>query len=700
VAGTSAMPRALYDLEEEEPETGTFLQLAMTGAQSNMIRGNWEKAGDLLQMAEPIARDRKKNLSYLEFLTLNGRLLEAKGLQDEAEETFLEMVEHSRDKSDVVYSKNLIQLAGFYLRQKKYPKAAEFFKKSAQKQPANQTEIRLKKERQKGLSIVNFAGGDIDQAINLMQSADSSSFNSVEDYLQVLDTEQKEKYLLKVQSHFDIANALYVASPSRDLEGYVYNNILLTKGLAFFSTRHIERFLDKSNHQDLKQRLKKIKAAKKEVEEKLLKQFPENDRLLEKRDSLVLQERDFMQHLMGLEEYKTFDPFNVSWEHVRASLDTGEVAVEFFHGPESPLMLDTDRYFACIVEKSSAQPEIVPLFKAGKLDELLKGNQGGKPQVNNLYQGDNRDELYNMIFEPLSSMLKDKDKVYLSLSGLLYQVSIPALTIDKPYEAEMLTSTRSLVNDLKKTGNPGRVVAMGDIEYDEVSQRARNDAEQTYSSQRNKEPRHYQNLPGTKKEITHIAQLLGEREIPVQVISGKNGTEEAFRNMEGMDTDIIHLAAHGFHYPSANSVVMMERLYGVDDYLSDITNPMLRSGLLFSKTNEKLEGDGVITANEIAAMDFSGVELVVLSTCQSGLGDVMGSEGVFGLQRAFKMAGVEKMIVSLWKVPDEATAELMAKFYDNYLSGDDANRALKKAQMTVREKYVDPFYWAGFCVVN
>jgi CHAT domain-containing protein len=148
---------------------------------------------------------------------------------------------------------------------------------------------------------------------------------------------------------------------------------------------------------------------------------------------------------------------------------------------------------------------------------------------------------------------------------------------------------------------------------------------------------------------------------------------------------------------------MMDRLFGVENYLSDIENPMLRSGLLFSKPNEKapsLEQDGIMTANEISAMDFSGVDLVVLSACQSGLGDVMGSEGVFGLQRAFKMAGVEKLIVSLWKVPDEATAELMAKFYEHYLAGDDVNKALRKAQMAVREKYVAPFYWAGFCVVN
>ena len=187
------------------------------------------------------------------------------------------------------------------------------------------------------------------------------------------------------------------------------------------------------------------------------------------------------------------------------------------------------------------------------------------------------------------------------------------------------------------------------------------------------------------------------------MISGPAGTEKAFRKVGKLNPDILHLATHSFYYAEDNSVVMMDRLFGANDCLWNVDNPMLRSGLIFSKPQKKeasSANDGIITANEISAMDFSGVDLVVLSSCQSGMGDLREGEGVFGLQRAFKMAGARKLIVSLWKVPDKATAELMIKFYEYYMNGENITNSLKKAQMFVREEYPEPFYWGGFYVVS
>ena len=698
----------LYDLDEEEPESGTFLQLAMAGVQSYLLRGEVDKARALITKAEPAARDRKRNISYLKFLALKGRLLEARGLPDESEETYREMVERSSEKSEVVYSEDLLRLATFYFRQDKHHEALKYFQKSAQHSPDDRSEMRLRNMQKQGISLANFALGEYDEAVSLMKSVDASYLSAIDDYLQVLESGQKEKYLLKVQSHFELANALYLASPNGRMGEHVYNNVLFTKSLAFFSNRHIEKFLDETQNQELKRRMKRKKKKKKALEEQRLKHFPENERLHQEIDSLALQERKLMDELTTLKGYESLDPSKVTWEEVRASLDSGEVAIEILNCPETPLNPDTEHYYACIVEKNSVRPEVAPLFNASTLDKLLETDKGGKQHVNSLYQGNNRDRLYDLIFKPLSPALKDKNKVYLSLSGRLHQVSMPALTIDEPYEIELVTSTRTLVGGfIEKADRTENVVMMGDLEYDDGTRKeltaSLEKADNESSSQRDKEKKQYQNLPGTKKELKHIAQLLSKEEISGKIISGKDGTEAKFRDMGGVPADVIHLATHGFYYPPANSVVMMDRLFGVENYLSDIENPMLRSGLLFSKPNEKapsLEQDGIMTANEISAMDFSGVDLVVLSACQSGLGDVMGSEGVFGLQRAFKMAGVEKLIVSLWKVPDEATAELMAKFYDHYLAGDDANKALRKAQMAVRKKYVEPFYWAGFCVVN
>ena len=134
---------------------------------------------------------------------------------------------------------------------------------------------------------------------------------------------------------------------------------------------------------------------------------------------------------------------------------------------------------------------------------------------------------------------------------------------------------------------------------------------------------------------------------------------------------------------------------------------MMRSGLVFSGANKywgqsnenQAEDDGILTANEISNLDLSACQLVVLSACETGLGEVKGSEGVFGLQRAFKMAGVKNIIMSLWKVPDVQTAELFNIFYSECFAGKTIHEAFKMAQSKMKEKY-SPYYWAGFVLLE
>mgnify|MGYP001795767448 CR=1 FL=1 len=136
-------------------------------------------------------------------------------------------------------------------------------------------------------------------------------------------------------------------------------------------------------------------------------------------------------------------------------------------------------------------------------------------------------------------------------------------------------------------------------------------------------------------------------------------------------------------------------------------DPRLRKGnvLLCGKKGWKgqppIEGreDGIVTSYEIAQLDLSQTNLVVLSACQTALGDVKGTEGVFGLQRAFKLAGVKNMLLSLWKVPDAETAELMKIFYTYYLQGTTTRESFTAAQKDMRRKY-NPFYWAAFVLIE
>ena len=167
--------------------------------------------------------------------------------------------------------------------------------------------------------------------------------------------------------------------------------------------------------------------------------------------------------------------------------------------------------------------------------------------------------------------------------------------------------------------------------------------------------------------------------------------------MSGSDVNVIQIGTHGFYY-DGNQEVKSERESVVEEDKS-----MTRSGLLFAGANMTLQNgmpntstynDGILTAAEIAQLDLKNVDLVVLSACESGLGELKG-DGVFGLQRGFKKAGVNSIIMSLWKVDDRATQMLMTRFYENWLIKKmTKQKALREAQEYVRNFEVDETEWA------
>jgi Uncharacterized protein conserved in bacteria len=136
------------------------------------------------------------------------------------------------------------------------------------------------------------------------------------------------------------------------------------------------------------------------------------------------------------------------------------------------------------------------------------------------------------------------------------------------------------------------------------------------------------------------------------------------------------------------------------------SNPLMRSGLVFARANdfwgtnqESTGDDGVLTALEVLNVDLRNNQLVVMSACETGLGDIAGSEGVYGLQRAFRMAGSSKLIMSLWQVPDAETAEFMKLLYTNLLNTSNLRESFNTAQKQMREKY-DPYFWAAFVLLE
>jgi CHAT domain-containing protein len=318
--------------------------------------------------------------------------------------------------------------------------------------------------------------------------------------------------------------------------------------------------------------------------------------------------------------------------------------------------------------------------------------------------------------------------IYLSLSGLTHQINTGALILDneevlgKKYKLHIINSPATLVAHKPLRFDEQSNLAFhlyGGIDYDKKNETSPNEiqnqndivvSEASTSLQTRSGISGFGYLSGTKNEIQNIQSITQKNGFQTNVFDDRRATEESIKKLDGTTTPfVLHLATHGFFFPdpvheTPNEQLFLEtksRLFKASD------DPMLRSGLLFSgankfwgKSNEKQTGDdGILTASEISNLDLSACQLVVLSACETGLGEVKGSEGVFGLQRAFKMAGVKNIIMSLWKVPDTQTAELFNLFYEECFAGKTIHEAFQSAQAKMRAKY-SPYYWAGFILLE
>ena len=183
---------------------------------------------------------------------------------------------------------------------------------------------------------------------------------------------------------------------------------------------------------------------------------------------------------------------------------------------------------------------------------------------------------------------------------------------------------------------------------------------------------------------------------------GAKGNVESFLNMNGKAPSIIHIATHGFYYTPDEAKNK--------DFFIGYADDMLMSGLVFSggnvawlnKNPKMLALGGILTAKDIANLDLSGTDLAVLSACKTAQGKVT-SEGIYGLQRAFKKAGVGTIVMSLWSVNDKVTAEFMTTFYERLTAPDcawDKRKAFEQTKEIIRKKHPDPYLWAAFVMLD
>jgi CHAT domain-containing protein len=429
----------------------------------------------------------------------------------------------------------------------------------------------------------------------------------------------------------------------------------------------------------------------------------------------------------------------VKWKDVKAVLKPSEAAIEFVHFKVNfSKERDSTLYAALLFIAGDKQPQFIPLFEEKSLDSILQSKGERRLEyVNDLYSfnsrgaaviEDKKRSLAELIFKPLENELTGIKTIYYSPSGLLHRINLDAIplseteTLADRYNLVEMNSTRQLVipTQIKNANNDA--VLFGGIQFEKDTTVQNN--EPIFASRSRGELSFnsidstlrggsWNYLAGTEREVNAIEKLMITAGVKVNLKKGYEATEESFKNIGANNAPspkILHIATHGYFFPDPKSTAKRSGLSGEQESVFKISDhPMLRSGLIMAGGNaawqgkQTLEGreDGILTAYEISQMNLSNTELVVLSACETGLGEIQGNEGVYGLQRAFKIAGAKYLIMSLWQVPDKQTSLLMTTFYKKWLEDKMAiPDAFHASQKELRDIGLDPYQWAGFVLVE
>ena len=486
---------------------------------------------------------------------------------------------------------------------------------------------------------------------------------------------------------------------------------LFAKGILLNSSVGMRKLILESGDSKLISKYDAL-SANKSIYEKLLEK-PINERFLNVDSLRTLIQQQEMELARESKAYGDFARnLRINWKDVQQKLDKNDIAIEFLDFP----VLETDSvmYVALTLKKGYDSPHMIPLFEKKQLDAISQRNYYTQTS------------LYDLVWKPLAEELKGARDIYFSPSGSLHRIGIEYVPVSETenifdqYRLHRLSSTRQLAFIQDETSGKESVL-YGGLVYDAqpsetdklVDNRSfayMNRADVDSLSLRGS----YEYLPGTKDEADHIASYLKKYGHSYVYHSGAKGTEESFKQLDGSRPKTLHIATHGFYMTQQDAEINRHTSQirvnnDGPEYVED--KPMTRSGLLLSGCGPALKHepipdgveDGILTAQEISKLDLRGLDLVVLSACQTGLGDIISGEGVFGLQRGFKNAGARTIIMSLWKVSDSATQQLMSSFYSHYLQGKGKEESFRLAQSELRKEVSsNPTKpdWAAFVLLD
>lgn len=596
-----------------------------------------------------------------------------------------------------------------HYRQKEYTDAERFYE-NARKQYEkvfSSTHPEFVKVQSK-LSKTYFMQSRYKDSQNEMEEVLANYKNFIQEYFPALSEREKAKFWNTIKSDYEFYNTLIISrNRSAKYIGELYNNALLTKALLLNSSIKIRSRIMNSNDDEL------INMYSKWIEEKELltaalsmstqdlatnqinPQALANDlELLEK--SLSLKSELFAENA---------DSKAITWEDVKGALAENEVAIEMVRFRLFDHSFTDSVMYALLYVKGDkrSEPKMILLDNGTDLEQryLRTYRNSIKYKVDDKFS-------YEQYWAPIEREIGTVSSLYLSPDGVYNQINLEAIpTPDGRYVLDnsniiLVSNTKDLyVNTIKVRpiaekevammfGNPQFYVSTQSGTPLATSGLTRSTAEVVSA------------LPGTQKEIAELDELLDRKGWETQLFTDLQATETSIKAVT--NPRIFHVATHGFFKDDKKTSKLDQEFNESAAY----DNPLLKTGLLLTGAGDILNetqfnynvDDGILTAYEAMNLNLDQTDLVVLSACETGLGELQAGEGVYGLQRAFLVAGARTIVMSLFKVSDEATQQLMIKFYRKWIETGDKRQAFVDAKKEIRNEFRDPIYWGPFVMIG
>lgn len=642
---------------------------------------------------------------------------EAIGDREEAVSTLESIVKDFCGNIDVqdAWTLAVNNLAAMYMKQGKWADAEQIL---ASLNSHNDNNMYLFSQN---LALCRMYLNDKKKTAEALEEMNNYAINNIAGIFSFFAGIERSNYWTQISKELIFTNNL-VAYHTNDnqAQSIAYNNALFCKSLLQNSSRILDIYIANLTDAQLQTDYNIYKNLKTQLAFKTEDAF--------KKDSLSHEitkyEKRMLEAIGNLGELLKKE--SRTWQDVKASLNDDEIAIEFCYAPRMEHYPDAQPYYgAFVMRKDFDHPVLVSLENVDSVEAVFDDIESDEMLINDLYASNKSITLHNMLWSKILPYMNGVKKVYYSPAGYLSNINFEVLQneegvmLNERYTMCRVSSTAN-ISEVKTSERVTYLSSAlyGNIKYDE-SMDAMAEASSAYDEysgteigpelalRSENERGKWGPIPSTKKEIEDIRRMLIGKGITVTVFDSIAANEESFKNLHRRSPDILHLATHGFvidtpQKAEGNKFVAKTNIYSQKDSF------LMWAGLMLAGGNNVWQGkfnltnveDGILTADEISRLDLSNTKLVVLSACETARGKIDPVDGVYGLQRAFKLAGVQTIVMSLWKVQDDATALLMTQFYKYLTDGVEKHQALWNAMMDVRKKYKDPYYWAGFVMLD